>query len=82
MSKKVLASSGEITAWLWGEFSSMAAINSLALACFSSQQEMDLGSPPVGLTLMLYPNMAEVTFKDFYGKVTNTLQLLCLGLLE
>ena len=41
MSKKLAASTGEVTAWLWGEFSSTAAINSLALACFSSHQEMD-----------------------------------------
>ena len=56
MSKKLAVSTGEVTAWLWGEFSSMAAINSLALACFSSHQEMDSVAPPLRLTLMPYPN--------------------------
>ena len=56
MNKKVLASCDKITAWLYGEFSSMAVLTSLALACFSSHQEMDSDSLPVGLTLMPYPN--------------------------
>ena len=43
-------------AWLCGEFSSTAAVSSLALVCFSPPQETDSDSLPVGLTLMPYPN--------------------------